>query len=613
MNRILLPALLALLITAPPAHAAIVFVQPHDGGGTLHKSSWYPPDGLDGDAYCWDNFTLASSRAITEVHWRGGYEVHPSGSGQSPVSEFEVSIYRSIPAGTQPDLGAGGRLVQYFVGGNAGETPVGAFGGVQMFDYKFILPSPFSATGGTPYWVQVEASQGAAPPSYAPDWGFAVGTGGNNSHFRRITGGTNQAPLQDLAFSLVASDAATVTIAASESPSSAGTISGAGAYPLGSTVSLLATPNAGFGFVNWTENGTPVRNQPGYTFTASVDRTLVANFAPAFTITVSAFPTYAGTVSGGGVYNSGATVTLVATANPGFVFNSWSDSDPSATRSFPADADLFLTAFFDNAPGAVTYDFDSGPAHTSFPLDLTVNGLTAHFTGGYSIQPAGTLGFTPLGFSGLCVYPNSVFASDLGVAFSEALTDFSILYAVDELACDISARMRVTAYLAGAPVGTNTMVAPVPGTYPSATLAITVPGGFNSVVVHWDAAGTGCQDYGPIFLADNVTVRRATALVGASNGAAPAVAQLAMPAPSPFRGVTTIRYSLPQAGDARLEVFDTSGRLVRTLVRESMSPGNHGVTWNGTDEAGRRLGAGVYYLRLESAGTLDSRRVVLLP
>jgi hypothetical protein len=592
MKRILLLTLLALLalLIASPIHAAVAFVQPHDGGGALHKSSWYPPDGLDGDAYCWDDFTLPSNRAITEVHWRGGYEFHPSGSGQSAVSDFEVSIYRSIPAGTQPDVGAGGRLVHYFVGGNAGETPAGAFGGVQMFDYAFTLPSPFQATGGVKYWVQVEASQGAAAPSYAPDWGFAVGTGGNNAHFRRITGGTYQAPLQDLAFSLNASDAATVTITASESPAGAGTITGAGAYPVGSTVSLMATANAGFGFVNWTENGTPVRNQPGYTFTASADRTLVANFVPTFTITVSAFPAYGGTVTGGGVYNDGATVNLAATANPGFVFTTWSDSDPEANRSFPAASDLDLVAYFDNAPGAVTYDFDSAPVHSSFPLDLTVNGLTAHFTGGYSIQPAGTLGFTPLGFAGLCVYPNSVFASDLGVSFPEALTDFSILYAVDELGCDTSARMRVTAYLAGAQVGTNTMVAPVPGTYPSATLAISVPGGFNSVVVHWDAAGTGCQDYGPIFLADNVTVTRATALVGASTGGTSGVARLAAPAPSPFHGATMVRYFLPRAGDARLDV----------------------LTWDGTDAAGRQVGAGMYYLRLEGAGSVHSRRVVFL-
>jgi flagellar hook assembly protein FlgD len=65
-------------------------------------------------------------------------------------------------------------------------------------------------------------------------------------------------------------------------------------------------------------------------------------------------------------------------------------------------------------------------------------------------------------------------------------------------------------------------------------------------------------------------------------------------------------------GAARLDVFDTSGRLVRALVRGSQSPGDHGATLDGTDEAGRPVGAGVYYLRFEGAGSVHSRRVVLL-
>jgi hypothetical protein len=118
------------------------------------------------------------------------------------------------------------------------------------------------------------------------------------------------------------------------------------------------------------------------------------------------------------------------------------------------------------------------------------------------------MGFTPAGFSGLCLYPSSVFASDLTVSFSETLTAFSILYSPQELGCDNSATMRVTAFLGGTQVGTSTTTAPVPGTWPTGTLAISVPGGFNSVVVHYDARPPTCQDYGVIFLADIMTVTR---------------------------------------------------------------------------------------------------------
>jgi hypothetical protein len=612
-DRFILAVVLSLCIV-PFAHATVVFDQPHNGSGTLHKSSWYPPDGLDGDIYCWDSFTLASNTAITEVHWRGGYEYHPSGTGQSPVSDFEVSIYRSIGGGSQPDMGAGGQLVQYVVGGNASETAAGSFGGVAMFDYAFTLPSPFQAAAGTTYWVQIEASQGAAPPSYAPDWGLAVGTGGNNAHFRRITGGGFQAPANDLTFSLRASGAPTVTIDASVSPLDAGVVTGAGAYPIGSAVSLAAAPNAGWAFVNWTENGTPVSANANYTFTATVNRTLVANFVTAYTITTYAFPVYAGVITGGGVYAAGAIVTLIATPNPGFVFSSWSDGSTQATHTFPAAYDLQITAFFDSAPNYVTFDFDNAPLYTALPLDLTVDGLTGHFTGGYSTQLVGTLGIAPLGMSGIYLYPSSVFQSDLGISFSETLTDFSVLYAVDELACDTSARMRVSAYMDGAFVGTATMVAPVPGTYPSATLAITVPTGFNSVVVHWDAPGTGCQDYGPIFFADNVTVKHLPrpSGIGSDPVASRGVLQVASPTPNPFRESTTLAFTLPDAGPVKLDVCDVSGRVVRTLLGEPLAAGNHRVTWDGSDETRRRLGSGVYFLRLGTDRAREGRRVLLM-
>ena len=97
---------------------------------------------------------------------------------------------------------------------------------------------------------------------------------------------------------------------------------------------------------------------------------------------------------------------------------------------------------------SVLFDFDILAAHSGLPADYTVGGITASFTAtgqGFSIQPADTLGFTPVGFAGNCIYPNGISASDLIINFSAPLTDFSILYAPHELACDSSATLRVTA------------------------------------------------------------------------------------------------------------------------------------------------------------------------
>lgn len=139
---------------------------------------------------------------------------------------------------------------------------------------------------------------------------------------------------------------------------------------------------------------------------------------------------------------------------------------------------------------------------------MTVGGITAQFSAtgqGFSIQSANTMGFTPVGFSGNCIYPSSVYGSDLQVGFSQPLTNFSILYAPQKLACDSSATMRVTAYSNGALVGTATTNAQA-GTWPSETLRFSSAQGFNSVVVHYDKAPVTPGDYGPVFMADNMMV-----------------------------------------------------------------------------------------------------------
>jgi len=60
----------------------------------------------------------------------------------------------------------------------------------------------------------------------------------------------------------------------------AGTTTGTGVYTNGTTASVTVTPAPGYGFMNWTENGTVVSTSPSYTFTNQLNRSLIANFAP---------------------------------------------------------------------------------------------------------------------------------------------------------------------------------------------------------------------------------------------------------------------------------------------------------------------------------------------
>ena len=175
-------------------------------------------------------------------------------------------------------------------------------------------------------------------------------------------------------------------------------------------------------------------------------------------------------------------------------------------RLFVSIAVIFIPA---NGAGQTLFDFDAAPLHSPLPVSVTVSGITANLSAtgqGFSIQEAGVLGFTPAGFSGYCVYPSSVYPADLLISFSIPLSSFSIMFAPEEYGCDTTATMRVTAYMNGTLVGTNTAVAPQPGTWPTGTLAYVNPQGFDSVVVHYDAQPPFGCDWGPIFMADNMTV-----------------------------------------------------------------------------------------------------------
>jgi hypothetical protein len=82
--------------------------------------------------------------------------------------------------------------------------------------------------------------------------------------------------------------------------------------------------------------------------------------------------------------------------------------------------------------------------------------------------------------------------------------------------------------------------------------------------------------------------------------------------PNPFNPRTTIKYDLPATGAVRLTVFDVAGRLVRTLVDESMPQGSHEAVWDGRDSSGREVGSGSYLARLEFGGKVETVRMGLI-
>lgn len=85
---------------------------------------------------------------------------------------------------------------------------------------------------------------------------------------------------------------------------------------------------------------------------------------------------------------------------------------------------------------------------------------------------------------------------------------------------------------------------------------------------------------------------------------------LERPAPNPFTVSSALSFSLPTASPAELRVYDLSGRVVRSLVRERLDAGAHRVIWDGRDDLGHEVASGIYFLRLDAVG--ETRRTRLL-
>lgn len=92
----------------------------------------------------------------------------------------------------------------------------------------------------------------------------------------------------------------------------------------------------------------------------------------------------------------------------------------------------------------------------------------------------------------------------------------------------------------------------------------------------------------------------------------PAVLAFAPVAPNPARGRVSLSFSLPAAGHARLAVYDTQGRLSRTVVDGPLAAGPHTAGWDLRDDSGRALAPGLYLARLATpAGTLVRRLAIV--
>src|ERR1043166_1599287 len=265
------------------------------------------------------------------------------------------------------------------------------------------------------------------------------------------------------------------TITARVSPVGAGTAGPSASYPSNSPCTLTASASPGWGFQKWTENGAQVSASANYTFTVRTNRTLVANFIPAYSVTTSVAP---------------------------------------------LTADRMLVANFTPAGVSATFDFDTGtPAvgpSQGIPATQTKNGVTATFStlaGGWSVQNTFYY-WVPRVFSGNFLYP-STWGSTMAVEFSQGVTNFTMAFFTGEVSSEYNTAglVRVTAYTNSAmtnPVATGSARgAWVSGAYPEGVLSFGSATPFTKVKIEVPSQNP-VPSY--LFFVDNIVVQLAAPL-----------------------------------------------------------------------------------------------------
>ena len=318
------------------------------------------------------NTAAAGGAWSSETTWNWGYD-----QGSYVGSSGGISTYYALPSWQQginmsvaqgssywrnlPDVALTADNV--YVVSDRGQS--GAFGGTSC---AAPLWAAFTALVN-----QSAASKGQPPVGFINPALYMIARGSNYQlDFHDIATGNNQTGRSGSRFSAVggydlctglgtptgalisalAGPSSTTNqniVTTSANPANGGTTTGGGAYAAGAQATVTATPNAGYVFTSWTENGIVVSTSASYTFVPTSDRNLIANFTvltTRYTVSLLVYPSRGGFISGGGTFNPGTACSVSAYPNFGYSFIGWFDNgtlvstSPSYTFSVVRDRTL---------------------------------------------------------------------------------------------------------------------------------------------------------------------------------------------------------------------------------------------------------------------------------
>ena len=362
------------------------------GGGTYHYGDTPTLTATPAEGYefaGWQDGNTDNPRSITvtgnatytatfnevgTTYYNVTADVNPAGAGTvTGTGTFEAGTIITLEANANP-----GYTFDHWQDGSTSNPRSVTVNNDMHFTAYFtqnqyiitVVASPSNGgavSGGGAYHYGDHATLTATPNTGYEFQGWSDGST-ENPHVVTVTGNATYTA------TFSAAGATYYTVSAYVSPAGAGTVTGTGTFPEGTTITLTATPNSGYVFDHWNDGVTT----PTRTVTVNNNMSFTAYFTTnQYTITVNASPAEGGTVSGGGNYAYGATATLTATPNSGYSFLQWSDGNTSNPRSVTVTGNATYTALFLAAGGE------------TFLVTVTSSNVLLGQVSGGGVYPAG--------------------------------------------------------------------------------------------------------------------------------------------------------------------------------------------------------------------------------
>ena len=109
---------------------------------------------------------------------------------------------------------------------------------------------------------------------------------------------------------------------------------------------------------------------------------------------------------------------------------------------------------------------------------------------------------------------------------------------------------------------------------------------------------------------DPINIEPSLSLVGTKN--LPSKHSLEAAYPNPFNPTTQIGYYLANTEYVTIDIYDLTGRRIRSLLNHNQGPGHRSVSWDGTNDLGQPVSAGMYIYTIQTGNFRQTRKMVLL-